>query len=39
MTPTGPVDTTGRHTYTTGGSVTKVTQQVDSGLYVNADCT
>ncbi len=38
MGENGPVDTTGRHTYTGGGDMQRVTQPVDSGLYVTSDC-
>lgn len=33
-----PVDTTQRHTYTAGGSMTVSTEKVDTGLYVTANC-
>lgn len=33
-----PVDTTQRHTYAAGGSMTVSTEKVDTGLYVTADC-
>lgn len=31
-------DTTGRHTYTTGGSITRTTEMVDTRLFVTSNC-
>ena len=32
------VDATGRHTYSTGGALSKTTQMVDTRLFVTSNC-